>query len=173
VSKCACSQNPSTPTTPLTTYNSVVGDVTPLPVKKDGASEEEDEALFDEEPWIEPPFRADYGTNVKIGQNVFINCNCVVVDTCLVSIGSRTLFGPNVSLYSGSHPLDPDLRNGTKGPENGKPIIIEEDVWIGGNVTVVPGVTIGKGSTVGAGSVVTKVSCFRPRSILSYANAPL
>jgi acetyltransferase-like isoleucine patch superfamily enzyme len=65
---------------------------------------------------------------------------------------------PNVSLYSGTHPLDPELRDGTNGPESGKPIIIEEDVWIGGNVTVCPGVTIGRGSTVGAGSVVTKVS---------------
>ncbi|KAG9537764.1 hypothetical protein KCU86_g18649, partial [Aureobasidium melanogenum] len=96
--------------------------------------------------------------NVRLGEGVFINFNCTIIDTCLVSIGSRTLLAPNVSLYSGTHPLDPDLRNGTNGPESGKPITIEEDVWIGGNVTVCPGVTIGRGSTVGAGSVVTKVS---------------
>lgn len=86
-----------------------------------------------------------------------------------MSIGARTLFAPNVSLYSGTHPLDPDLRNGTKGPETGKEIHIGEDVWIGGNVTILPGVTIGNGSTVGAGSVVTKVcvpSRFDGRAII-------
>lgn len=67
------------------------------------------------------------------------------------------MFGPNVSLYSGTHPLDPALRNGTKGPEYGKEIHIEEDCWIGGNVTILPGVRIGRGATVGAASVVTKV----------------
>lgn len=67
------------------------------------------------------------------------------------------MFGPNVSLYSGKHPLDPALRNGLKGPETGEPITIGEDCWLGGNVIVLPGVTIGKGATVGAGSVVTKV----------------
>lgn len=138
-------------------FDSVVGDKTPLSPHNADASEEQDEALLDEEPWVEPPFRTDYGTNLKLGANVFINFNCTVVDTCSVSIGARTLFGPNVSLYSGTHPIDPDLRNGTKGPESGKTITIEEDVWIGGNVTIVPGVTVGKGSTVGAGSVVTKV----------------
>lgn len=139
--------------------SSVVGDSTPLPDKKANATEAEDEAQFDEDAWVEPPFHADYGTNLRLGANVFINFNCTVVDTCLVSIGARTLMGPNISLYSGTHPLDPDLRNGTQGPETGKPITIEEDVWIGGNVTILPGVTVGKGSTVGAGSVVTKVCC--------------
>jgi hypothetical protein len=75
-----------------------------------------------------------------------------------VSIGARTLFAPNVSIYSGSHPLDPDIRQGTEGPEDGKEVWIEEDCWIGGNAIILPGVRIGKGSTVGAGSVVTKVS---------------
>jgi acetyltransferase-like isoleucine patch superfamily enzyme len=88
---------------------------------------------------------------------VFINSNCVIIDTCLVTIGARTLLGPNVSLYSGTHPLDPALRNGTEGPETGKEIHIGEDCWLAGNVIVLPGVTIGKGATIGAGSVVTKV----------------
>lgn len=134
----------------------MVGDETPLPPRDPQAPETDDEALFDEEPWVEPPFRIDYGTNLKLGQNVFISFNCTVADTCVVSIGARTLLGPNIGLYSATHPTDPDLRNGTKGPELGKPITIEEDVWIGGHVTILPGVTIGKGSTVGAGSVVTK-----------------
>ncbi|KAF7846180.1 hypothetical protein BT93_L4930 [Corymbia citriodora subsp. variegata] len=109
-----------------------------------------------EHPWVEPPIHIDYGNNVRLASNVFINFNCTIIDTCQVSIGSRTLIGPNLSLYSGTHPLDPDLRNGTQGPELGKPITIGEDVWIGGNVTILPGVNVGAGSTVGAGSVVTR-----------------
>ena len=66
--------------------------------------------------------------------------------------------GPNCSFYSGTHPLDPAVRNGTDGPELGKPIKIGDDCWLGGNVIVLPGVTIGKGCTIGAGSVVTKVT---------------
>ncbi|XRM44437.1 hypothetical protein ABZX51_007575 [Aspergillus tubingensis] len=99
----------------------------------------------------------DYGYNVKVGEGAFINFDCVIIDTCLVTIGARTLFGPKVSLYSGTHPLDPAVRNGTEGPESGKEIHIGEDCWLAGNVTVLPGVTIGKGAVIGAGSVVTKV----------------
>ncbi|PYH71331.1 sugar O-acetyltransferase [Aspergillus vadensis CBS 113365] len=99
----------------------------------------------------------DYGYNVKVGEGAFINFDCVIIDTCLVTIGARTLFGPKVSLYSGTHPLDPAVRNGTQGPESGKEIHIGEDCWLAGNVTVLPGVTIGKGAVIGAGSVVTKV----------------
>jgi acetyltransferase-like isoleucine patch superfamily enzyme len=73
-----------------------------------------------------------------------------------ITLGSRTLVGPYASFYSGTHPLDPAVRNGTQGPELGKEIHIGEDCWIGGNVCILPGVTIGRGSTVGAGSVVTK-----------------
>jgi acetyltransferase-like isoleucine patch superfamily enzyme len=115
------------------------------------------EEVLDNAPWVEAPFHADYGTNIRLGNNVFINFNCTITDPCLVRIGSRTLIGPNVSLYAASHPLDPDVRNGTKGPESGKEITIGEDCWLGGGVTVLPGVTIGKGSVVGAASVVTKV----------------
>jgi acetyltransferase-like isoleucine patch superfamily enzyme len=144
--------------TVLKLQHSILGDTNPLPPRKENSTEDQDEELLASEAWVEAPFHADYGTNVRLGEGVFINFNCTIIDTCLVSIGSRTLLAPNVSLYSGTHPLDPDLRNGTNGPESGKPITIEEDVWIGGNVTVCPGVTIGRGSTVGAGSVVTKVS---------------
>lgn len=135
--------------------SSIINDKTPLPPPAE--TEEADEELFAEEAWVEPPIHIDYGTNVELGDNVFLNFNTTIVDTCKVKIGARTLFGPNVSLYAGGHPLDPEVRNGTKGPEYGGAITIEEDCWIGGNVTVLPNVTIGKGSTIGAAAVVTKV----------------
>lgn len=133
---------------------SIIQDKTPLPQQVYPA--EEDDKLFENDPWIEPPVAMDYGYNVRFGENVFVNFNSVFLDTCLVTIGSRTLVGPNVSFYSGTHPLDPALRNGTQGPELGKEIHVGEDCWIGGNVCILPGVVIGKGSVVGAGSVVTK-----------------
>ncbi|KAI5474787.1 hypothetical protein MNV49_002477 [Pseudohyphozyma bogoriensis] len=124
----------------------------PEPVA-DAAAEE---AQLENYPWIEAPFRCDYGSRLRISQNVFINFGCVILDTGIVTIKERCLFGPNVSLYAASHPLDPDVRNGIAGPELGRPITIEEDCWLCGNVTVLQGVTIGRGSTVAACSVVTK-----------------
>lgn len=123
---------------------------------------QEDDELLKDYPWIEPPIRVDYGTNVRLGKGVFLNYNMAIVDTCLVTIGARTLVGPNCSIYSGTHPLDPALRNGTAGPELGKEVHIEEDCWLGGNVVLCPGVRVGKGSAVGAGSVVTNVSFTGP-----------
>ncbi len=95
-------------------------------------------------------------TRRRLGANIFVNYNSVWIDTCGISVGARTLIGPNCCFYSGTHPLDPFLRNGTSGPETGKPIAIGEDCWLGGSVIILPGVTIGRGVTVGAGSVVTK-----------------
>jgi acetyltransferase-like isoleucine patch superfamily enzyme len=92
----------------------------------------------------------------RFGKGVYINFNCTFLDTCLITVGARTLIGPNCSFYSATHPLDPFLRNGIQGPELGEPITIGEDCWIGGGVTVLPGVTLGRGVTIGAGSVVTK-----------------
>ncbi|KAK3622471.1 hypothetical protein LTR56_022184 [Elasticomyces elasticus] len=135
-------------------WRELVGDTTPMPAE--APTPEEDEALFPNDGHVRPPIYMDYGTNVKLGKGAFINCGCTIIDTCLVTIGDRTLFAPNVSLYSGTHPLDPEVRDGLRGPEMGGEIHIEEDCWLGGNVTVLPGVRIGKGSTVGAGSVVTK-----------------
>ena len=136
---------------------SIVDDQRPLPLQVGDPAVEE--ALFLADPWIEGPIRIDYGFNVKLGAGVFINFNCVIIDTCLVTIGARTLLGPNVSIYSGTHPLDPALRNGTEGPELGKEVHVGDDCWIGGNVVILPGVRIGRGATIGAGSVVTKVGC--------------
>ena len=98
----------------------------------------------------------DYRCNVKLGEGVFINANATFVDTCPIRIRPRTLVGPNCGFYSGTHPLDPALRNGIQGPELGKAIEIGEDCWLGGNVIVLPGVKIGKGAMIGAGSVVTR-----------------
>jgi maltose O-acetyltransferase len=104
--------------------------------------------------WLQPPFYCDYGYNIIIGEKVFFNFNCVVLDVMPVTIGNRTLFGPNVQLYTAMHPMDHKER--ATGLEYAKPIVIGEDVWIGGSVVVCPGVSIGDRSVIGAGSVVTK-----------------
>jgi maltose O-acetyltransferase len=104
--------------------------------------------------WLQPPFYCDYGTNIKLGEKVFFNFNCVVLDVAQVSIGSRTLFGPNVQIYTATHPMD--YKERALGLEYAKPIVIGEDVWVGGSAIICPGVTIGNQSVIGAGSVVTK-----------------
>jgi maltose O-acetyltransferase len=104
--------------------------------------------------WLQPPFYCDYGSNIFIGEKVFFNFNCVALDVTYITIGSRTLFGPNVQLYTATHPID--YKERATGLEYAKPIKIGEDVWIGGSVVVCPGVTIGDRSVIGAGSVVTK-----------------
>ncbi len=104
--------------------------------------------------WLQPPFYCDYGYNLQIGDSVFFNFNCVVLDVTYVSIGSRTLFGPNVQIYTATHPLNHKER--ASGLEYAKPITIGEDVWIGGSAVICPGVTIGDRCVIGAGSVVTK-----------------
>ena len=104
--------------------------------------------------WIEPPFYCDYGYNIKAGQRVFFNFNCVVLDVNLVEIGDRVLFGPAVQIYTATHPLDWQLR--AAGQENGLPVKIGSDVWVGGGAIINPGVTIGDRAVIGSGSVVTK-----------------
>lgn len=104
--------------------------------------------------WLQPPFYCDYGTNIVTGEKVFFNFNCVVLDVMQVTIGHRTLFGPNVQIYTATHPLDWKVR--ATGAEFAKPISIGEDVWVGGSAVICPGVTIGDRTVIGAGSVVTK-----------------
>ncbi|EXJ94031.1 hypothetical protein A1O1_02424 [Capronia coronata CBS 617.96] len=135
-------------------WRDVVGDSTPLPPEPSDATA--DEAQFDDDPLVEAPVYMDYGTQVKLGKGVYVNAYSTWIDTCTITVGARTLFGPHVSLFSGTHPLDPKIRNGTNGPECGGEIHIGEDCWIGGKATILPGVTVGRGATVGAGSVVTK-----------------
>ncbi len=104
--------------------------------------------------WLQPPFYCDYGTNMRVGDKVFFNFNCVVLDVTHVTIGSRSLFGPNVQIYTATHPIDFKVR--ASGLEYAKPIAIGEDVWVGGSAVICPGVSIGDRSVIGAGSVVTK-----------------
>lgn len=104
--------------------------------------------------WLQPPFYCDYGYNIFIGENVFFNFNCVVLDVMKVSIGSRTLFGPNVQIYTAMHPTN--YKERASGLEFAKPVVIGEDIWVGGSAVICPGVTIGDRTIIGAGSVVAK-----------------
>eukprot|EP00727_Mastigamoeba_balamuthi_P003925 m51a1_g1353 putative maltose o-acetyltransferase (193) ;mRNA; r:359535-360113 len=104
--------------------------------------------------YIEPPFRCDYGSNVQIGDRVYMNFDCVILDVCSVVIGPGTLLAPGVHIYAATHPVDPAVRAG--GLECGKPVRIGSNVWVGGRTVICPGVTIGDNTTIGAGSVVTK-----------------
>lgn len=104
--------------------------------------------------WIQPPFYCDYGYNLKIGKKVFFNFNCIVLDVMPVKIGDRTLFGPNVQVYTATHPMNHKER--ASGLEFAKPVSIGEDCWIGGHAVICPGVKIGDRTVIGAGSVITK-----------------
>lgn len=145
-----------------------------MPPQLPDAQADEDQ-FHETDPWIDAPLAAcDYGWNIQLAPTAYLNRNATctsrpplmlrnettntypVIDTCPITIGPRTLIGPSCHFYSGTHPLDPAVRNGTSGPEAGGRIDIGADCWIGGNVTVLAGVTVGRGATVGAGSVVTK-----------------
>jgi maltose O-acetyltransferase len=103
--------------------------------------------------WMQPPFYCDYGSNILLGERVFFNFNCVVLDVCRVTIGDFTLFGPAVQIYTATHPIDAELR---RKQEYAKPIEIGSDVWVGGGAIICPGVRIGSRTVIGAGSVVTR-----------------
>jgi maltose O-acetyltransferase len=103
--------------------------------------------------WMQPPFYCDYGRNILLGERVFFNFNCVVLDVCRVQIGDYTLLGPAVQIYTATHPMNAQLR---RKQEFGKPVEIGSDVWIGGGAIICPGVKVGDRSVIGAGSVVTR-----------------
>lgn len=107
-----------------------------------------DDALF------EAPFHCAYGLNIFIGDRVYINRGCVILDTAPVRIGADSMLGPNVQIYCAEHHKDPVKRKA--GLEMSKPVTIGENVWIGGCAIILAGVTIGNGAIIGAGSVVTK-----------------
>ena len=114
--------------------------------------------------WMQPPFYCDYGSNIYLGERVYFNFNCVVLDVCEVRIGDFTFFGPAVQIYTGTHPMNAKHR---RTQELGKPVSIGSDVWVGGGAIICPGVTIGSKTVIGAGSVVTKDI---PENVLAAGN---
>jgi len=103
---------------------------------------------------IEPPFNIDYGCNISLGARFYSNFNLTILDCSLVTVGARCMFGPNVSIFAATH--EAEVQSRRDNIEYGKPVVIGDDCWVGGNVVILPGVTIGRGVTVGAMSVVTK-----------------
>lgn len=103
---------------------------------------------------IEQPFICDYGYNIEIGENFYANHNLIILDPAKVIFKDNVFIGPNCSFYTAFHPLEYNIRN--EGLEQAKPIIVGNNVWLGGNVIVLPGVSIGDNVVIGAGSVVTK-----------------
>ena len=105
--------------------------------------------------YIELPFRANWGGHhLHMGSDVYVNSNLTVVDDGYIYIGDKVMIGPNVTIATANHPIDPKLR--AQGLQYNKDVYIGENVWIGANVVIVPGVHIGKNTVIGAGSVVTK-----------------
>lgn len=103
---------------------------------------------------FEPDIWFDYGYNIEIGDNFYANHNLIILDSMLVKFGDNVFLGPNCNFYSVNHPFLPEERN--MGLEYALPITVGNNVWLGGNVTVMPGVTIGNNSVIGGGSIVVK-----------------
>jgi maltose O-acetyltransferase len=103
---------------------------------------------------IEPPFYCAYGQNIYIGDHVYLNILCTILDCNKVEIGHYVMIGPNVQIYTAAHMLQAESR--IQGWEVAKSVVIEDNVWIGGGAILLPGVTIGRGAVVGAGAVVSR-----------------
>lgn len=104
--------------------------------------------------YIEPTFRCDYGYNIHVGENFYANFDCTILDVCQVTIGDNCMLAPGVHIYTAAHPLDPIER--TSGIEFAKPVVIGDNVWVGGRAIINPGVTIGNNAVIASGAVVTK-----------------
>ena len=122
--------------------------------------------------WIETPFLCDYGAYINIGENTFINANCIFIDNNDITIGANGLIGPHVQIYTAEHPIKAAERiikseEGMRYLTSSRPVSIGDNVWIGGNSVIFPGITIGNNVTIGAGSVVTKSI---PDNVLAYGN---
>lgn len=107
-----------------------------------------------EDAWIKPPLSVDYGEHLHVGARTFINYNLTALDVASITIGEDCQIGPNVQLLTPTHPVDPQPRRDKL--EAAKPIVIGDNVWLGGGAIVCPGVTIGDNSVIGAGAVVTR-----------------
>lgn len=103
--------------------------------------------------YVEPTFKCEFGKNIYIGNNVYINFGAVLLDCSKITIGNDVLIGPNVGMYSANHSIDPEER--ANGALIGGKITIGDKVWIAGDVKIMAGVTIGEGSVIGCGSIVT------------------
>ncbi|MEV7974351.1 sugar O-acetyltransferase [Cellulomonas sp. NPDC089187] len=103
--------------------------------------------------WVEPPLYVAYGAHTHLGTGIYANTGLTIIDDGEVRIGDRVMFGPHVTIATAGHPLHPDTRS--QGEQFSAPVVIEDDVWVGGNVSILPGVTIGRGSVIAAGAVVT------------------
>ncbi|AKB80198.1 Galactoside O-acetyltransferase [Methanosarcina horonobensis HB-1 = JCM 15518] len=114
---------------------------------------------------IEPPFICDYGYNIEIGNNFYANHNCIILDGAKIVFGDNVMIAPHCGFYTAGHPLDAERRNA--GLEYAYPIKVGNNVWVGGNVVVLPGVTIGDNTVIGAGSVVTKNI---PSGVVAFGN---
>ncbi|WP_339705444.1 sugar O-acetyltransferase [uncultured Kriegella sp.] len=122
--------------------------------------------------WIEAPFYCDYGENISIGENTFINTNCMFLDNNKITIGKNGLIAPYVQIYTASHPLSASerivrIKKESRYLTSTKPVSIGDNVWVGGNSVIFPGVKIGNNVTIGAGSVVTKDV---PDNVLAFGN---
>lgn len=122
--------------------------------------------------WVESPFFCDYGENISIGKNTFINTNCMFIDNNTISIGENGLIAPYVQIYTANHPLKASDRlikekDTTRYLTSAQPVKIGNNVWIGGNSVILPGVKIGDNVTIGAGSIVTKNI---PDNVLAFGN---
>ncbi len=100
------------------------------------------------------PFFFEYGFNISIGRRSFLNFNCVLLDVTPITIGENSQIGPAVQIYAADHPRDPSVRR--LGLENGRPVTIGSNVWIGGGAILLPGITVGDDAIIGAGSIVTR-----------------
>ena len=103
---------------------------------------------------VKPPFYCDYGCHIFAGDNLYINYDCTILDCNKVHLGNNVLLAPKVQIYTAYHPTNPELR--LSGKELAAPVIIGDNVWIGGGVIICPGISVGSNVTIGAGSVVTK-----------------
>lgn len=104
--------------------------------------------------YIEPPLHANWGRNTHFGSNIYANFNLTLVDDTDIYVGDSVMFGPNVTVATAGHPVDPELRR--KVAQFNIPVRIGNNVWIGAGAVLLPGITIGDNSVIGAGSIVTK-----------------
>ncbi len=115
--------------------------------------------------YVEPPLHANWGCHTHFGKNVYANFNLTLVDDTDIFVGDSVMFGPNVTVATAGHPIDPALR--LKVGQFNIPVRIGNNVWIGANSVILPGITIGDNSVIGAGSIVTKDI---PKNVVAVGN---